>query len=131
MILDDVRKTAMSLPYATEQIQWEDHLVFKVGGKIFVLAALHSIGVRLSLKSTPERFAELTELPGVIPAPYLARNYWIALERWDALPRGTIEELIRESYRLVFDKLSKKMQAQLASAPVLQKKPAKKKAPKT
>ncbi len=29
-----------SLPHATEQVQWEDNLVFKVGGKMFAVAAL-------------------------------------------------------------------------------------------
>ena len=103
----------MALPHVTEQIQWEDHLLFKVGGKMFAITTLGPVGVRLSVKSTPERFAELTEIPGVIPAPYMARNFWVALERWDAVRRAEMEGLIRESYELVFAKLPKKTQAQL------------------
>jgi len=114
MSVDFVRKIAMSLPHATEQIQWEDHLVFKIGGKMFAITTLVPEGVRLSVKSTPERFAELTEIPGVIPAPYMARNHWVALERWDAIRLAEIESLIRESYRLVFEKLPKKLQVQLS-----------------
>src|ERR1700754_497169 len=104
MSVDFVREIAMSLPHATEQIQWENHLIFKIGGKMFALATLVPEGVRLSVKSTPEKFAELTEIPGVIPAPYMARNHWVALERWDAVRRAEMEELIRESYQLVFEK---------------------------
>ena len=74
MSVEAVRKFAMSLPHATEQIQWEDHLLFKVGGKMFALASLGPVGVRLSVKTADEKFYELTEIPGVIPAPYLARN---------------------------------------------------------
>ena len=121
MSVEFVREVAMALPNVTEQIQWEDHLLFKVGGKMFAITTLGPVGVRLSLKSTPEKFAELTEIPGVIPAPYMARNFWVALERWDAVRRAEMEELIRESYELVLAKLPKKKQAELAGS-----KPAKK-----
>ena len=125
MSVDFVREVAMSLPGVHEQIQWEDHLIFKVGGKMFALTTLVPEGVRLSVKSTPERFAELTEIPGVIPAPYMARNYWISLERWDAMRLSKMEGLIRESYQLVFEKLPKKIQAQLSSRVTANKRPAK------
>ena len=115
MSVDFVRTVAMSLPNVTEQIQWEDHLLFKIGGKMFAITTLTPVGVRLSVKSTPERFAELTEIPGVIPAPYMARNHWVALETWDAIRRSEMEELIRESYQLVFAKLPKRTQAELSS----------------
>lgn len=115
MSVEFVREVAMSLPHVTEQIQWEDHLLFKVGGKMFAITTLGPVGVRLSIKATDERFYELTEIPGVIPAPYMARNKWIALERWDAIRRSEIEELICQSYELVKAKLPKKVQAELTS----------------
>jgi predicted DNA-binding protein (MmcQ/YjbR family) len=114
MSVEFVREVAMALPNVTEQIQWEDHLLFKIGGKMFAITTLGPVGVRLSVKSTPEKFAELTEIPGVIPAPYMARNFWVALERWDAVRRSEMQELIRDSYELVLAKLPKKKQAELA-----------------
>src|SRR4051794_24397046 len=122
MSVELVRKIAMSLPNVTEEIQWEDHLLFKIGGKMFAITTLGPGGVRLSLKSTPEKFAELTENPGVIPAPYMARNFWIALERWDALRKNEIEGLVRESYQLVLAKLPKKKHADLTAIPLAKKK---------
>jgi len=131
MSVDFIREVCLALPHVTEEIQWEDHLLFKVGGKMFAITTLGPVGMRLSVKSTPEKFAELTEIPGVIPAPYMARNFWVALERWDALRRAEIEELVRESYALVFARLPKKKQAELtAAAPpenATRKKAAKKK----
>jgi predicted DNA-binding protein (MmcQ/YjbR family) len=121
MSVEFVREVAMSLPQVTEQIQWEDHLLFKIGGKMFAITTLGPVGVRLSVKSTPERFYELTEIPGVIPAPYMARNHWVALERWDAIRRNEMEELIRESYDLVLAKLPKRTQVQLTAPPVPKK----------
>jgi predicted DNA-binding protein (MmcQ/YjbR family) len=125
MSVEFVREIAMGLPHVTEQIQWEDHLLFKIGGKMFAVTTLGPEGVRLSVKSTPEKFAELTEIPGVIPAPYMARNFWVALERWDAVRSAELEELIRESYALVLAKLPKKARTQLGG----EKMPAK--SPKT
>lgn len=129
MSVEFVREVSMSLPHVTEQIQWEDHLLFKVGGKMFAITSLGPAGVRLSFKSTPEKFAELTEIPGVIPAPYMARNFWVALERWDALRRAELEELIRESYELVFAKLPKRTQAELSSKATSARKATKKSLP--
>jgi len=125
MSVDFIREFCLSLPHVTEEIQWENHLLFKIGGKMFAITSLGPEGNRLSLKSTQEKFYELTEIDGVVPAPYMARNFWIALERWDALRRTEIEGLVRESYALVFAKLPKKKQAELSS-PVKVGKPAKK-----
>lgn len=126
MSVDFIREVCLALPHVTEEIQWEDHLLFKVGGKMFAITSLGPVGTRLSVKSTPERFAELTEVPGVIPAPYMARNFWVALERWDALRRAEIDEIVRESYKLVFAKLPKKKQAELGAKGQSKTKTAKK-----
>src|SRR5580658_736171 len=107
-----IRRHCLSFPHATEQVQWGDNLVFKVGGKMFAVTSLEPTGVCLSFKCSPEEFAELTELPGVIPAPYLARAQWIALESEDALRVPVIKRLLRNSYDLVFAKLTKKARAE-------------------
>jgi predicted DNA-binding protein (MmcQ/YjbR family) len=114
MNIDQLRKLCLSFPGTTEQIQWGDDLLFKVGGKMFAVTRLEPAKVWLSLKANPENFAELTERPGVIPAPYLARAKWIALESADALPDAELSELLRESYELVRAKLPRKMNASIA-----------------
>jgi predicted DNA-binding protein (MmcQ/YjbR family) len=108
MNIDQLRKLCLAFPGATEQIQWGDDLLFKVGGKMFAVTPLEPRAVWLSLKASPENFAELTERPGVIPAPYLARAKWIALETREALPAGEVAQLLRESYELVLAKLPRK-----------------------
>jgi predicted DNA-binding protein (MmcQ/YjbR family) len=72
----------------------------------------------MSFKCTPEDFAELTERPGIVPAPYCARMHWIALETEAALPRAEIQRLVRIGYDRVFAKLPKKTQAALLVPPV-------------
>ena len=108
MNIDQLRKLCLSFPSATEQIQWGDDLLFKVAGKMFAITPLEPARVWLSLKVTPENFAELTERPGIIPAPYLARAKWIALESRDALSAAELATLLRSSYDLVLAKLPRK-----------------------
>jgi predicted DNA-binding protein (MmcQ/YjbR family) len=113
MNIDWLRRSAKTLPHTTESVQWGSDLVFKVGGKMYAVAALEPGPMCLSLKCTPEEFAELTQMPGIIPAPYLARAYWIALEHEDALPRAEIKRLLKQSYELVVARLPKTARAAL------------------
>src|SRR5215475_1771185 len=114
MNIDQLRKLCLSFPGATEQVQWEDHLLFKVGGRMFAITSLEPAPVWLSLKASPENFAEFTERPGVIPAPYLARAKWIALETPEALPLHELTRLVQESYELVLAKLPQKVRQAVA-----------------
>jgi predicted DNA-binding protein (MmcQ/YjbR family) len=116
MDIDWIRKFCLALPGASEQIQWEDDLLFKVGGKMFAVVPLVPARVWITFKCTEEEFAELTEMPGIIPAPYLARAKWVALETESALPRADIQRLLRQSYDLVFAKLTRKIQTQVTSS---------------
>ncbi|MGB7024552.1 MAG: MmcQ/YjbR family DNA-binding protein [Candidatus Acidiferrales bacterium] len=112
-----VRKYCLAMLHATETVQWGDDLVFKVGGKMFAVVVLVPAKVWLSFKCSPEEFAELTERPGIIPAPYAARYYWIALETQDALDFAELERLLRQSYSLVVEKLPKNVRAALNAPP--------------
>lgn len=115
MNIEQLRALCLSFPGATEQIQWADHLLFKVGGKMFATTSLEPSPVWLSLKANPEQFADLIERPGVIPAPYLARAKWIALESREALSNPELESLLRESYDLVLAKLPERARRAVAT----------------
>ena len=132
MNVDWLRELCLSFPGATEQIQWGYDLLFKVGGKMFAVTPLEPAPVCLSFKASPENFAELTERPNVIPAPYLARAQWVALQTRDALPPEELARLLRDSYDMVFAKLPRKTRDAVSSAKPLarkarDKKPAKRK----
>jgi predicted DNA-binding protein (MmcQ/YjbR family) len=113
MDIDRVRELCLSLPHVTEKIQWGDNLVFKVGGKIFAVAALEPAEHCVSFKCSDEDFAELTERPGIVPAPYLARAHWVALEREHPLTQAELERLVREAHALVFARLPKALREKL------------------
>jgi len=112
--LDWVRELCLSLPHTTEDIQWESHLLFRIAKKMYCIVSLEPESpTKMSLKCTPEKFAELVEIEGIIPAPYMARNHWVAFVDLNGLRQSEIRALIRNSYELVFEKLPKKLQAQL------------------
>jgi len=107
MTVDTLRTICRTLPNVTEDIKWGHDLCFCVAGKMFTVVNLerpHSV----AFKCTPETFGELTERPGIIPAPYMARNMWVQeQELGDVLDRRELEALVRTSYDLVVSKLPK------------------------
>ena len=127
MDAESVRKFCLSLPHVTEDVQWESDLLFRIGNKMFAVVALDAAtDHRMSFKCTPEVFAELTERAGIVPAPYVARYHWVALERFDVLPERELKELLRNAYRLILEKLPRKSRAQL-ELPATSRKNSKKK----
>jgi predicted DNA-binding protein (MmcQ/YjbR family) len=120
MNIDSLRRYCLSFPNATEDIQWGSDLLFRIAGKIFAVTNLEPPH-QLSFKCTPEKFDELIEFDGIIPAPYMARNKWVTLERPNALSDSETKSLIKNSYEMIFAKLPKKTQSELVAG----KKPVK------
>ena len=128
MHIEELRKLCLSFPGVTEHEIWGSDLTFKVGNKMFAHSVLEVAPVWLSFKTSDEKFAELVERQDVIPAPYLARAKWVALETREAIPSAELHELLRESYDLVVAKLPKKIQANLTTKSKTTASPKKKKA---
>lgn len=117
MNIDSLRKVCQALPHVTEDVKWGNDLCFLVAGKMFCVASLDpKEGNRVSFKSTPQDYAELVERDGIIPAPYMARNHWVSMEKWTAMRDAEIAQRVKESYELVKAKLPKKTQQKLNSA---------------
>jgi predicted DNA-binding protein (MmcQ/YjbR family) len=129
MKIDQLREICLAFPGATEQIQWGDDLLFKVGGKMFAVIPLEPARLWLTLKADAEEFDNLTERPGIVPAPYLARAKWISIESAETLPPAEVAALLRRSYDLVLEKLPKATRESLSKRPS-PRKPAKKRAAK-
>jgi predicted DNA-binding protein (MmcQ/YjbR family) len=126
MDAERTRAFLLSLPHvvetATDTTRWGDKLVFRVGdqtagGKMFSQFDFEEDGrVVLSFATYPERFHELIERDGVIPAPYRARLHWVALMRWDAIGDSELKELLRQASALTFAKLPKRTRDLLAKS---------------
>src|SRR5436190_21250030 len=103
MDLEQLRSYCMSLPGATEDIEWGADLCFCVGAKMFCVTGADSIAGGLSLKCTPEKFDELIEREGIDPATYVGRYKWVRIADLDAVTPAELKDLIAVSYKQVFD----------------------------
>src|SRR6266516_6502099 len=117
MTLDTVRKICRALPEVTEDVKWGADLCFCVHKKMFVVVNLEPPH-QVAFKCTPETFSELVERPGIIPAPYMARNMWVQeQELGEALDRRELQKLVKASYDLVVAKLPKRLHPGLSARP--------------
>ena len=71
--------------------------------------------MRLWFLVDPDRFLVLTYLPGFLPAPYLARAFWVSITEAERFTDADIAAFVRRSYELVRAGLSKKLQARLGA----------------
>jgi predicted DNA-binding protein (MmcQ/YjbR family) len=114
MNFDSAISLCRTFPGGTEDTKWDKDLVFSVGEKMFAVTKLGA-ATGMSFKVDDERFLELTDRPGIIPAPYLAPAKWVYVE--DAKARDEeAAQLLRRSYELVFGKLTKKLQREIGAA---------------
>jgi predicted DNA-binding protein (MmcQ/YjbR family) len=120
MTEDEYNAFCAALPGATHAVQWGDHHVWKVGGKIFAVAAGEpGKAVRVSFKASDIAFEMLKDRPGLRPAPYLASRglKWIQLHGRPGLSDRDLGRYIAESHRLVAAGLSRKARTALGLEP--------------
>ena len=109
MKLDALRAFCATLPGATRDIKWGADECYCVGGKMYaVFFPADGPARSVSFKCEPARFLELTDVPGIVPAPYLARAHWVHVEDARALTDAAARELLTMSHALVFARLTRR-----------------------
>ena len=109
MNLDALRKYCGTLPGATVDIKWGADECHSVGGKMFaVFGTRNRKATNVGFKCDPERFLELTDIDGIIPAPYLARAHWVLVEDRKALTDAQAKDLVARSHAIIMAKLTRK-----------------------
>ncbi|HXS74933.1 MAG TPA: MmcQ/YjbR family DNA-binding protein [Terracidiphilus sp.] len=109
----------MALPHAAETVNWGHHLVYwagdrEIGGKMFAMTDLDGAGTGvLWFHCGAERFDELLENDGIVPSPYLAKAFWVTLQRWSVLRPREIDEELHRAHALIFEKLPRRTKAVL------------------
>ena len=116
MNLEQLQKFCLSFPGATEDVKWGADLCFCVGEKMFCVTGANSITSGISLKCTPEKFAELIERDGIDPAAYVGRYKWVLISDLNSVTTDELKDLISTSYDLVRDKLPKGVRESLHNA---------------
>ncbi len=111
-----LQAACMAFPGAAEKLQGapSNVLSYVVGDKTFAyFKTSEPEQWRFSLRVTPERFVELTGVPGVKPARYMGRFHWVTIVNVAAFPADYLEELLAWSYQKSLSSLSKARQAAL------------------
>lgn len=101
---------------ATKVVQWGGAHVWKIGGKVFAIGGWSdNENLAATFKVDPVAFDLLKNTPGCRPAPYLASRgmKWIQWTGPQTIDADEVRTLIKESYVLVADGLSKKLRSEL------------------
>jgi predicted DNA-binding protein (MmcQ/YjbR family) len=118
MSFESFRAHCATLPGATMDVKWGADEVYSVGGRMFAAFRIDDGAARsVSFKCDPARFLELTDIPGVVPAPYLARAHWVQVQRADAIGRLQMRALLDDSHARVLARLPRRTQMAIAGGP--------------
>ena len=109
MDIEALRDFALSLSGVEEGFPFgEDTLVFKAGGKMFLLVSMSSELLQMNVKCDPELALELrAQHDAVLPGYHMNKQHWNTIIIDRRLTRRFIEEQIEHSYQLVTTKKKK------------------------
>ena len=92
----------------------EDTLVFKAGGKIFLLTGLESNPLQFNVKCDPEKALELREqYSAVQPGYHMNKKHWNTVVADGSLSNALLKEMIDDSYDLIVQSLPKNVRDQI------------------
>jgi len=116
MDLESFREYCLGKSGVTESTPFgEDTLVFKVGGKMFALAALDEIPATANLKCDPDLALELRDrFEQVRPGYHMNKKHWNTVEIDSGLPETELRKMIDHSYELIVESLAKTTRAKLS-----------------
>jgi predicted DNA-binding protein (MmcQ/YjbR family) len=110
MNIEELREYCISKPHVEETFPFdEETLVFKVGGKMFLLVGINETPVQFNVKCDPERAIELREqYTFVKPGYHMSKKHWNTITCEKDASKKLLKEWIDDSYNLVIESLPKK-----------------------
>ena len=114
MIAEEIREYCLAKKGVTEGFPFnETTLVFKVGGKMFLLMALDTQPLVFSAKNKEDYNQELREKYYQISGAYhMNKTHWNSVV-CEGLKSDLIKKLIDDSYDLVFESQTKKVKEEI------------------
>lgn len=116
MNIESLRNYCLSLKGTSEEFPFDSNtLVFKVGGKIFLLTSLDAEELQFNVKCDPEIAVQLREqYDTVLPGYHMNKKHWNTIIANGSISDTQLKEWISNSYQLVIDSLPKKIKEELA-----------------
>ena len=111
MTAEDIREYCIKKPGVKESFPFDNEtLVFKVGGKMFLLLSLDSDPLSFNVKCDPDKAVELREkYASVLPGYHMNKQHWNTVQCDGTVPKKIILGWIDDSYELVYSSLPKKV----------------------
>lgn len=115
MYIDELREYCISKKGVEECLPFgPETLVFKVMGKMFLLAALDTQPVQFNVKCNPEKAIELRENYNcVFPGYHMNKAHWNTIICDGSVKDTLLKQWIDDSYYLITESLPKKLQQDL------------------
>ncbi len=112
---DRIRKWCLDFPDTVEDFPFDDRTsVFKVAGRMFLLANLRAVPLTVSVKCEPEIAETLRAAhPEIVPGYHLNKRHWNTVTVDGALPDSLVKQMIEDSFDLVVDKLPRHQRLRL------------------
>jgi len=109
MDIESLRNYCLSKPGAEETLPFgPDVLVYKVGGKAFLLLSLGDEQLQFNVKCDPELAIELREQYScVLPGYHMNKKHWNTIIVNGSVPSKQLKEWIDHSYDLIVSGLPK------------------------
>jgi predicted DNA-binding protein (MmcQ/YjbR family) len=107
MDLAEFREYCLTKAGATEGTPFgPDVVVFKVGGKMFALAALDEVPTTVNLKCDPDLALDLRDrYEQIKPGYHMNKKHWNTIEIEGGIPAVELRRMIDHSYELVVNNL--------------------------
>jgi predicted DNA-binding protein (MmcQ/YjbR family) len=115
MNIETLRQYCLAKKGAEESLPFgPDTLVFKAGGKIFLLASLDAVPLQFNVKCKPDEAVLLREqYASVQPGYHMNKQHWNTILVDGSLPDKLLQQWIDDSYFLIIESLPKGLKQQL------------------
>jgi predicted DNA-binding protein (MmcQ/YjbR family) len=115
MNIETLQQYCLSKKGVTEETPFgPDNLVYKVGGKMFLLASLDSMPLQFNAKCDPEEALQLRDTyPCVLPGYHMNKKHWNTIKADGSVSDKLLVQWIDASYQLVLESLPKKAKEEI------------------
>ena len=116
MNIESLQQYCLSKKGVTEETPFgPDNLVYKVGGKMFLLASLDSVPLQFNVKCDPEEAIQLRDTyPCVAPGYHMNKMHWNTVTADGSVSDKLLQQWIDASYKLVLESLPKKLKQEIS-----------------
>lgn len=116
MNIETLQQYCLSKKGVTEETPFgPDNLVYKVGGKMFLLASLDTVPLQFNAKCDPEEAILLRDAHAcVLPGYHMNKKHWNTVLVDGTVGDKLLQQWIDASYNLVVDGLPRKTQQEIS-----------------